>query len=455
MSAVNTASTHKPTLTLADAILLVVGIVIGEGIFKSSSIVAANTTSEWMFLLAWPIGGLISLIGALCYAELATTYPHAGGEYHYLTRSFGTDIAFLFAWGRLTVVQTGAIAGIAFVFGDYATQIFPLAHDAQISGAIYAAASIAFMTALNATGARSGKWTQNFLTSAKVLGLLAVVAAGLFMTARVNINEVVPASTPASAPAFGLAMIFVLFTFGGWNEGVYVSAEVEAARRNMSRALIWSIALITAIYFVVNVAYLKALGLANIAASNAVGADLMLSMVGANGARFISLLVCVAALGTLNGTIFTGARTNYAWGRDFNLLNFLGQWNERRATPINALIAQGIIAIALVAFGSQLAGGGFQNVVAYTAPVFWFFLLLVGLSLFVLRAKEPEAARPFTVPLYPLTPLAFCATCIYLLQSSLSYAGAGALAGLLMLLGGIPVLLVASRRGLRSNESGE
>jgi basic amino acid/polyamine antiporter, APA family len=455
MSAVNTTSTRRPTLTLTDAILLVVGIVIGEGIFKSSSIVAANTTSEWMFLLAWPIGGLISFIGALCYAELATTYPHAGGEYHYLTRAFGTDIAFLFAWGRLTVIQTGAIAGIAFVFGDYATQIFPLTGNAQISGAIYAAAVIAFMTVLNVTGAQAGKWTQNILTTAKILGLLAVIAAGLFFATQGATNEIAPASSVSSPPAFGLAMIFVLFTFGGWNEGVYVSAEVEAARRNMSRALLWSIALITLIYFVVNVAYLKALGLANIASSNAVGADLMRSTVGANGARFISLLVCVAALGTLNGTIFTGARTNYAWGRDFDLLNFLGRWNEGRATPINALIAQAIIAIALIVYGSQRVGGGFQNVVAYTAPVFWFFMLLVGLSLFVLRAKEPEAARPFTVPLYPLTPLAFCATCIYLLQSSLSYAGTGALAGLLVLVAGVPVLLVANRRRQRPDSSSE
>lgn len=453
-------------MTFADATALVVGIVIGEGIFKSSSIVAANTTGEWAFLLVWPLGGLISFIGALCYAELVTTYPHAGGEYHYLTRAFGTDIAFLFAWARLTVIQTGAIAGIAFVFGDYATQIYPLAQNANASGAIYAAAAIALMTALNVTGARRGKWTQNILTSAKVLGLLAVIAAGLFLVAPDTVNLASDVSREASvspAPAFGLAMIFVLFTFGGWNEAVYVSAEVEAARRNMSRALVWSILLITGIYLLVNLAYLKALGLERIAASNAVAADLIRSTVGANGATLISLLVCVAALGTINGTIFTGARTNYAFGCDFHLFAFLGRWNERRATPTNALIAQAVIALVLVVFGARLAGagfsffgfqfsGGFQNVVAYTAPVFWFFLLLVGLSLFVLRAKEPDAARPFRVPLYPLTPLAFCATCVYMLQSSLSYAGAGAIAGLFVLMAGVPVLLVARRRESRAAE---
>lgn len=446
----NTAATLKPTLTLADTIALIVGIVIGEGIFKSSSIIAANSGSSTIFLLLWPLGGLISFIGALCYAELATAYPHAGGDYHYLTRAFGRDIAFLFAWARLTVIQTGAIAVIAFVFGDYATQIYPLMADSAQSASVYAAASIIAMTALNYSGVRRGKWTQNVLTSAKILGLLSVVAAGLFLAVPSDLTfsaaDVVrdPSST-AAPPAFGLAMIFVLFTYGGWNEAVYVSAEMQGARRNIARALLWSIGLITVIYLLVNLAYLKALGLERIAASDVVAADLLRSAVGTNGAKFVSVLVCVAALGTINGTTLTGARTNYALGRDFRLFGFLGRWDTKRDTPTNALIVQGAIALALVALGARMPGGGFQNIVAYTAPVFWFFLLLTALSLFVLRTKEPDVARPFTVPLYPLTPLIFCATCVFMLQSSLAYAGRGALAGLAVLLIGIPVLLLARR----------
>ncbi|MCS7263999.1 MAG: amino acid permease [Armatimonadetes bacterium] len=428
----------KPTLTVADAVAIIVGIVIGSGIFKTPSLVATNTPNELLFLFAWLLGGIVSFIGALCYAELATTYPHAGGEYHFLHRAFGRDISFLFAWARATVIQTGSIAMLGFVFGDYASQIFSLG---TYSSAIYAALAAIVLTTLNIMGVQQGKWTQNLLTSAKVLGLLLVVAVGIF--------SALPSEAPAqpskpSSGAFGMAMIFVLLTYGGWNEAAYISAELKDVRRNMLKALILGIAAITVIYLLVNFAYLKGLGLAGMAKSEAVAADLLRNAWGEIGAKFISMLVAISALGAMNGTIFTGARTNFAWGQDFKALSFLGVWHERTSTPANALLVQGLISLGLIGLGAWTRQG-FSTMVDYTAPVFWFFFLLTGLSLFILRTSDAETHRPFSVPFHPLVPLLFCVFCIYMLQSSLSYTGVGALVGVAVLLIGIPVLMLIRR----------
>jgi amino acid transporter len=428
----------KPTLSVADAVAIIVGIVIGAGIFKTPSLVAANTANELMFLLAWLLGGIISLIGALCYAELATTYPHAGGEYHFLNRSFGRDIAFLFAWARATVIQTGSIAMLGFIFGDYASQLFPLGEN---SPAIYAALATIVLTVLNVMGVQQGKWTQNILTAAKVLGLLLVFAVGLLKAVP---SEPIPTPDKPSSGAFGLAMIFVLLTYGGWNEAAYISAELKDVRRNMLRALMLGIGAITVIYLLVNFAYLKGLGLATMAKSEVVAADLLRNAWGDLGAKFISVLIAVSALGAMNATIFTGARTNYAWGQDFKALHLLGIWHERTSTPVNALVVQGLISMGLVALGAATRKG-FSTMVDYTAPVFWFFFLLTGLSLFILRNTDAETQRPFHTPLYPLTPLLFCVFCVYMLQSSLSYTGVGALFGVAVLLAGIPVLMLVRR----------
>lgn len=428
----------KPTLSVADAVAIIVGIVIGAGIFKTPSLVAANTANELMFLLAWLLGGIISLIGALCYAELATTYPHAGGEYHFLNRSFGRDIAFLFAWARATVIQTGSIAMLGFIFGDYASQLFPLGEN---SPAIYAALATIVLTVLNVMGVQQGKWTQNILTAAKVLGLLLVFAVGLLKAVP---SEPIPTPDKPSSGAFGLAMIFVLLTYGGWNEVAYISAELKDVRRNMLRALMLGIGAITVIYLLVNFAYLKGLGLATMAKSEVVAADLLRNAWGDLGAKFISVLIAVSALGAMNATIFTGARTNYAWGQDFKALHLLGIWHERTSTPVNALVVQGLISLGLVALGAATRKG-FSTMVDYTAPVFWFFFLLTGLSLFILRNTDAETQRPFHTPLYPLTPLLFCVFCVYMLQSSLSYTGVGALFGVAVLLAGIPVLMLVRR----------
>lgn len=429
----------KPTLSTIDAIALIVGMVVGAGVFQTPALVAQNTASPGIALFAWLLGGAMSLVGALCYAELTTAYPHAGGTYYYLLRAFGKIPAFLFAWARMTVIQTGSIALMAFVFGDYASQLLRLG---DYSSAIYAIGVVVLLTSLNILGVQQGKWTQNWLTTAKVLGLLLAIVAGI---AFVNPLPVDNPTTSAPQNSLGLAMIFVLLTYGGWNEAAYISAEVRESRRNMVRVLLGSIVIITAIYVLINLAYLQGLGMAGLAGSEAPAADLMRRALGENGARFVSILVAVSALGAANATIFTGARTNYAFGQDFRMFAFMGRWQERGSTPINALIVQGGISLGLVVLGA-LTRKGFETMVDYTAPVFWLFFLLSAVALLVLRLREPDVLRPFQVPAYPATPLLFCLICGYLLYSSLTYAGVGGILGVVVLLTGIPLLLLNRER---------
>lgn len=434
-----------PSLRIVDAVALTVGVVLGAGIFKAPSLVAAQLGSESAVLLAWLLGGVASLVGALCYAELASAWPHPGGDYHFLHRALGQGPAFLFAWARLTIIPTGSIALLAFVFGDYASQLVPLG---AYSSSVYATAVVVGLTAMNVAGLRQGTRTQNLLTALEVLGVGVLIVVGLLLAP-------IPAQPPPAAPstsmgsAWGMAMIFVLLTYGGWNEVACLSAEVRGSRRNLGRALLVSIGVVTALYLLVNWAYLRGLGLAGVGRSEAVAADLMQRALGNWGSQVISILVAVSALTSANATVLTGARTHYAFGCDSVIFKGLGRWHARANTPTRALLVQGFISLVLVGLGT-LTRQGFQTMVEYTAPVFWLFFLLTGVSLLVLRAREPHAPRPFRVPLYPLTPLLFIGTCAYVLYSSLAYAGLGALAGLVVLGSGAVLLAVEHVRRVRT-----
>jgi len=436
----------RPTLTVFDAVAMIVGIVIGVGIFKAPSIVAGNVADGTAFITLWIAGGVISLVGALCYAELGSSHPNAGGEYYFLSKAYGDWLGFLFAWARMTVIQTGAIAAIAFVFGDYATTLIPLG---KYSPALYAGLAVIAITALNVAGTSQSKWVQNVLTTALAFTVLAVVVSGLTAAPA----AAAPAATPVEGKAWfsGLALIFVLLTYGGWNEAAYLTAEMRDTRRSIVKALVIGIVVITVLYLLLNFAYLRALGLEGMKASKAVASDLMKATWGEGGAWLLGIVVVSAALSTLNATVFTGARTNYALGRDFVIFRALGRWNETSSAPVNALLVQGAISLALVGLASQTPDG-FQTMVAYTAPAFWLFFLLTGVSLFLLRGRQPANADPFRVPLYPVTPALFCAACAWMLYSSFNYAmsldpgSIGAMVGIAMLASGVPVLMWAKRR---------
>jgi amino acid transporter len=431
----------KQILTTKDAIAIVVGLVIGAGIFRLPSLVAGNSSSELVFYLLWIAGGVISLIGALCYAELATAYPNAGGDYYFLQRAFGRGLSFLFAWARIAVITTGSIAVLGFTFGDYASNLLRLGPN---SSAIYAALAVIALTAVNLAGIRETKGTQNVLTVLEVAGLVAVVVTGAILLA-----PAAPAAAPAGEPkswmvGAPMAILFVLFTYGGWNEGAYISAELKE-RRSMVTALAVSLALVTLLYLAVNFAYVRALGLEGVAKSQTVAADVLKLQFGDAGAKIISFMVAIAALTSINATIIVGGRSNYALGRDWPVFGWLGHWDEKTDAPRNALLVQGAVALVLIVAGAFT--DKIETMVNFTMPVFWFFFMLVGIGLFVLRAKDPGTPRPFRVPLYPVTPIIFVATCAYLLYSSVAYVQTGALVGVGVLALGLVLLWFNVRRG--------
>jgi amino acid transporter len=436
------AAAPQALLTVPDGVLLIIGMVVGAGIFKAPSIVAANVGGGLEFALLWIAGGVASLCGALVYAELSGRFPETGGEYRFLERAYGGGASFVFAWARMTVVQTGAIAAVAFVFGDYAQQVLPLgAHG----GAIYAALGVVALTAVNLVGTPHGKWLQKLLSATLFIALAAVALAGILG----------PGAQAAAAPKpaggdLGLAMIFVLLTYGGWNEAAYIAGEVREPRRNMVRILVGGILAVTVLYLVVNLGYFSALGLQGMRDSKAVAVDVVRQVAGGAGGVAIALLVCVSALTTMNAAIITGARTNYAFGRDVPMFGFLGAWRAAGSTPANALLLQGALTLLLVLAGS-FTPDGFSAMVAYTTPVFWTFFLLCGIALFVFRARAGKPAD-FRVPLFPLVPLVFCATCAYMLYSSVNYVrfavsfGNAVLAGIAVMAAGIPLYFLARRK---------
>ncbi len=441
------------SLHTIDAVALIVGTVVGAMIFRVPSLVAGALPSEGAFLLVWVAGGLASFVGALCYAELATSFPSAGGDYHFLRRAFGPQLSFVYAWARVTVIQAGSIALLAYVLGDYIAEL--LGQTGPASSAVWAALSICLVTALNLVGVRQGLWAQRLLSLAKVLGLGTVVVVGLLWANHLDS----PARPPSSQGGGGLgfAMVMVLLTYGGWNEAAYVSAELPNVRRSMVPALFWGIGTITLLYLLTNLAYLRVLGLGGVAASDAVAVELARAVGGDGAAVVLGVLVALCVLGALSATIFTGARTCYAMGVDHPRLAGLGQWREDRDTPARGFVLQAGLALGLVALG-MLARGGVQAMVDYTAPVFWLFFLLVGVSLMVLRRRERGIQRPFRVPLYPVVPLAFCLLCAYMLWSSIAYAvgqvrvgdpvsAVPVAVGLLVMAAGVPLARGASRAG--------
>ena len=297
------SETPKRELSLFDSTSIIVGIIIGAGIYQMAPAIAKGAGSAWGVMAIWVVGGLLSLCGALSYAELATAYPVSGGDYVYLSKAYGRWAGFLFGWAQLTVVRPGDIAVMAFAFATYARAIYdPLAGYPGLSQRLFAAAAVLVLTIINILGVTQGKWTQNLLTAAKALGLLAIVGVAVIS----------PGGTRAVTEVGGfplvLAFIFVLFVYGGWNEMAYVAAEVRDPRRNIVRALITGTAAVIALYLLINGAFLYTLGYDRLATSEAVATETVATVFPTLGSRLVSALICISALGAVNGLIFTGAR---------------------------------------------------------------------------------------------------------------------------------------------------
>jgi basic amino acid/polyamine antiporter, APA family len=427
-----TPQTARPRrqLSVWHAVAVCVGMVIGSGIFKATPSAAANAGSPEELLLLWVFGGLISLIGALCFAELSSAFPDAGGDYYFLRRAYGEQMGFLFAWSRFAVIHTGSMALLAFVFADYVNELVQLG---TWGSAALAASLIVLLAAVNLVGIRFGVDTQVGLMLLVLSGLLSVGIAGIW----VAVNDIPPAAVvPGESPVVpqsvvGAALIYVFLAYGGWSDAATLSAEMKDERRGIQRALIIGIGIVTSLYLFANWAFLRGLGHAGFANSSAPAADLMLHVFGRTGQVAIIAVVAITSITVINALMIAGARTTYAAARDVEAkgLARLSGWHEERGTPYGAIIAMSVAALLLVAFGA-ITRGGFSTMVDYLTPVYWLFLALSGIAVIVLRYKHPEIARPFRVPFFPILPLVFIASSLYVFYSSLIYVRVGALTGI-------------------------
>lgn len=468
-----------PRLGLWDAVSIILGIIIGVGIFEIPAEIFEMAPGPWAALGVWLMGGVLALIGALCFAELASTYPRSGGEYVYLTRAYGPLVGFLFAWAQLAVIRPGSIAAVAYVFANYAAKLWALGDAATLALAL---GSVLVLTLINVLGVTLGKHTQNFLTALKVIGLGVIVVVGFGWGKPPA--ETAPMIFDGKAGWFATAMILVLWTYAGWHEAAYVAAEVKEGRRNIPLALILGTTAVTLIYVAVNAALWFALGFEGAHAKTAPAQVLRLAW-GAAGERAISLLIMISALGAINGMIFTTARIYSEFGHDHRLFQPLSRWSRRFGTPARALVVQGAICVGLMLGvslwvnlqigGLEISGGsaaelrarlenlplppeeppapaiilhvgeGLNQMINVTAAVFWLFFLLTGIAVFVLRTKDDDLPRPFRVPAYPVLPLVFCLWCGYMAYGAIRFKPNESLIGLGILILGVAFYFLPKR----------
>ena len=453
---------HHAPLGVWDAGSLIIGIVIGASLFAVPADVFSNVPSATTGLLLWLAGGLLSLAGALCYCELATAYPRMGGDYVYLTRAYGPGTGFVFGWMRLTVIVPANIGAMAFVFADHAGRLLAM-RDAAV---VLAAGAIAMLTAVNVIGGRSGTRVQNTLTVLKLIGLALIVIAGVWLAFRNESVFTAPPTAVSSTTNYGLALVFILYAYGGWSDAAFVAAEVRDVRRNIPRALIVGLGIITAIYVAVNFAYVAGLGLDGVRSSRTPAAELLERAWGPIGEAGISVIVMVSTLAAINGMLYSGARLTASLGSEHRILSVLGNWDPRRGAPVRALLVNGGLSLLLVWLCGTPSGkavldacvswtgqratswkpgdGGFHTLVTGTAPTFWLFFCLTAAAVPLLRWREPQIERPFRCGV-AVTPPLFCATSVYMLWSSVLYAWELALLGVGVLLAGVAAYVVSVR----------
>ena len=428
---------------------VVVGMVVGAGIFRTASLAAQTLPSEAAVLIAWALGGVFAIAASLCYAELSTAFPSPGGEYRFLREAFGGTVGFLFAWSRFAIIFTASSAMLAFVGADYIAQIVPMGPAARAGVAI---GLILALTLLNARGVRSSTGGQMALVTMDVSALLALAVAGITL-AVVGGTASHPAAPAAALPnpivGFGSAMVFVMLAYGGFNDSATLSAEVRKPS-DMTRALIGGMGLVTSLYLVANWAYLQGLGLAGLRASDAPAADLMARAFGPFGRTAMAAVVAATSLSSLNALVIVGSRTLYAAAADQPSLARLAHWDLKRGVPRAALWVQASISILLVGWGA-ISRRGFAAMVDYMAPVYWLFLAMAGVALVVLRVKRPDTPRPYAAPWLPLSVTILIGGALYILVSSVLYVGwTGCALSFGVLASGLVALLAARRLGAPS-----
>ena len=433
--------TYARRLGIFSATMAVIGGIIGSGVFLGPEVVAARVGSAGLTLAAWIAGGIIALAGALTFGELGARRPRAGGGYVYLREAFGPLPAFLYGWALLLVIATGATAAVAVTFASYAVPLLGLSPSARLPLAIGA---IVVVSAVNYVGVRPAAVTQNVFTVLKLAALAALIVAGLWFSPSTAFHRPPPPSTApvgmwAVGVALGAALVPVLFAYGGWQQTNFIAEELVAPERDLPRALVLGVVGVVAVYLLVNVAYLRVLGAAGLAASTAPAADVMARVVGPGGTRLISAGIAVSTFGFLNLVILVTPRVFQTMAADGLFLTRLAALHPIYRTPAGAIVFMGAWSIVLALSGT------YGQLLDYVVFGDWIFFGLTGASLFIYRARDWGGVG-FRVPAYPWTAALFVLAAAYVVASSAIANPRNALIGTALLGLGVPVYL-AQKRG--------
>ncbi len=413
----------QPVFSLLDSTAVMVGIVIGVGIYETAPLVASCLPGTVSMLTVWALGGVLSLAGALCYAELASTYPQNGGDYIYLSKAYGDTVGYLFAWASFAIIRPGSIAAMAFPFAHYLEGLWSPFRGTLLEGSstvLFATGGVVLLTGINCIKVSASAWAQNVLTLLKILGLFAIFVAAVVVTPSESISSVTVANSKNQN--FGLALILVLFTYGGWQEIGYVAAEVRHPEKNLSRSILLCVLIVTCLYLLTNFAFVWALGYTGLTQSTIAASDTLAVVFPHWGPRFMSALICLSAMGAMNGLILTGSRISHVLGRDYPLFRILGGWNSARGTPLRALLVQALMSIFIV-----VLSGSFSSTVVYTTAVVWIFFTLTGFSVLILRYKNSPNTNRRQFPFNILSMSIFCISALYLAYNAFVYDWKGSL----------------------------
>ncbi len=437
-----TTVSYAKRLSLFDATMLVMGGIIGAGIFLNPAVVAQRVSTPGLTVGVWVLGGAVAMAGALCFAELGALKPHAGGGYIYLRDAFGPLPGFLYGWTELLVINSGGIAAVSVTFATYTVSLAGLPGRATAPLAI---AAIAVLSGVNYLGIKPGSVTQNILTVLKLLALAGLIAVGLLAVAPAGPATAAPPAARApgvwsTTRAVGAALIPVLFAYGGWQSTNFVADEMTHARRDLPRAILLGVTGVVVVYVLANIVYAKVLGLAGLAASTAPASDVMRVVMGSTGATVIALGIAASTLGFLNLAILAAPRVYQTMAADGVFFGRAAALHPTFRAPTAALVLQAAWAILLVATRT------YGQLLDYVVFGDWIFFGLVGASLFVYRAAEPPAAdpadgAPFRLRGYPWVPLFFVAAALFAVLSTVLSGPRNAALGGLIIAAGVPAFL--------------
>lgn len=426
----------KKALGLWDSVAVVTAIVIGVGIFRVPAEVARHLGSPSAIMLAWFIGGLISVQGALCYAELASSFPKTGGNYVYLKNSYGPLAGFLFGWTELLVIRTGSIAAVSFISAEYLQSL--LSVDKSLIRPM-AISIVMALSLLNTLGLGWGKRVHNFFTSVNMAAIVSMVLFA-FISRKGDFAHFSRAPSLQGAPALwplGLSLIPILWTYGGWHENTFVAEEIRDAPRTVPKAIITAVLIISIIYLAANLSYIYLLPVEGISRAQLIGSEVFGMLYGSCGRKIFEAVVIIASLGCINAMIITGSRITFAMAADNPVFAHLGKTGLKHGSPVRAIALNAAWSSALVLFGT------FNKLLFFTGILVWLFFAMAAAGIFILRRKFPDMHRPYRVWGYPVTPAIFILVCAALFFNTLMFNPVPSFWGLCLLASGVPVYLAS------------